>query len=249
MLRKPRRTDEPIPFLDLLFSNSLETQERIRRQYVIYASHLENLLSPREEQRHEKTNGARIQVYPFETDGYSEDTSVTRHAEFRRWNTLKFELPDGSPGGPLRIDPADCPCVIELGQISVARQDSGEILWSGEDTALRQLAYSGSIVLLPHEDKCLLFSHGDDPKLQLPASTETGEAISVSISLRIDRGLDAVSEVIEKSNKSTIETRDGEISRLASALQTERAARMAMERSLSWRSTRPIRAFMKLFTK
>ena len=43
------------------------------------------------------------------------------------------------------------------------------MLWSAEDpAALRSLAYSGSAALLDREEKCLLFSYGDDPQLQLP---------------------------------------------------------------------------------
>jgi hypothetical protein len=250
VMRKPGGKGASNPFLDLLFASPPRIQERLRRHYVIYASHLENLLSPKENQRGDEPNIAHVQVYPCESEGYSEDTSITRRAEFQQWNTLTFDFPTGSRGGPLRIDPADCPCVIELGQISVALEPSGEVLWRGEGAAaLRQLAYSGSAVLLPREDKCLLFSHGADPRLQLPPGTETAGAITVSISLRIDRRFDAVSEIIAKSSHGAIERSGAEISRLESGLQSERTVRIAMEQSLSWRATKPLRACMKLLTK
>ena len=117
--------------------------------------------------------------------------------EAGQWNRLTFNLPTGTGGGPLRIDPADCPCVIELDRISIIEVESGNVLWSAEDpAALRGLAYSGSTALLDQEERCLLFSYGDDPQLQLPPVSDEGKPVSVTISLRLDRTLEAVVEAL-----------------------------------------------------
>ena len=164
-----------------------------------YASHLENTIRPGPQSPDIPAHAAnaRVQVFLAQPDGYSEVATMIQTVEAGQWNRLTFNLPTGTGGGPLRIDPADCPCVIELDRISIIEVESGNVLWSAEDpAALRSLAYSGSAALLDQEERCLLFSYGDDPQLQLPPVSDEGKQVSVTISLRLDRTLEAVVEAL-----------------------------------------------------
>ena len=199
VLRKPANGAARPALLDLLFDSSPILRERIRRHYVLYASHLENTIRPGPQSPDIPAHAAnaRVQVFLAQSDGYSEVATMIQTVEAGQWNRLTFNLPTGTGGGPLRIDPADCPCVIELDRISIIEVESGNVLWSAEDpAALRSLAYSGSAALLDQEERCLLFSYGDDPQLQLPPVSDEGKQVSVTISLRLDRTLEAVVEAL-----------------------------------------------------
>jgi hypothetical protein len=199
--------------LDLLFDSSPILQERIRRHYVLYASHLENTIRPAPQipdivaRTADESTVSRVQVFIPLPTGYSEVATMIQTLEFGQWSRMIFNLPTGTGGGSLRIDPADCPCVIELDHISIIEEESGNVLWSAEDTAaLRSLTYSGSAALLPREDKCLLFSYGDDPQLQLPPVSDESKQVSVTISLRLNRTLETVVEVLNDQSRPNRES-------------------------------------------
>lgn len=310
VLRKSRNDNRHSGLLGLLFNNSISRQEGIRRHYLMYASYLENMLCSVEKvtnsavdtlgEKAETNISARnavtqVQVFPFGPDRYySEGASAIQSIELEQWHTVIFDFSDGIGSGPLRIDPADCPCVIELGKISLTSQPSGNVLWNAADmTGLQSLVCSGSSVILPNDDKYLIFSHGIDPQLILPFIEHDG-AVRVTISLRVTAALDAVSEalntnqirttadleiaglraelkntqaermlaaaelsqVIAERNEArrelrrveqVVETSRIHIAKEASARELERATRIAMEQSRSWRITRPMRILMRVF--
>jgi hypothetical protein len=340
VLRKPGRNTPRPRLLELLFDSRPAVQEYIRRHYVLYASHLENVLRSNEETTSAiagapsssvtTTAEALVQVFPFGREGYSEDTSAAQCVEFGQWKTLTFDLPEGIGDGPLRIDPADCPCIVELGRLSITSQESGTVMWSAEDAAvMRSLRFSELAALLPREDRCLLLSYGDDPTVLLPPLAFEHGPMRVTISLRLDRAFDAVCEALnaearahaeliesrtatnseiagfraelssvraeltcvqgelskvtverndarremrmlepllestrfrlqqESSQKIRLETElmalresvESELTRLRSGFESERANRMAMEGSRSWRLTKPMRRFMSLLRR
>ena len=213
VLRKPAHGSTRPALLNLLFDSSPILRERIRRHYVLYASHLENTIRPAPQNpdvavpTSNESTVSHVQVFLAQPAGYSEVATMIQTVEFGQWNRMIFTLPTGTGGGRLRIDPADCPCVIELDHISIVNDESGNVLWSAEDTrALRSLTYSGSAALLPQEDKCLFFSYGDDPQLQLPPVSDESKQVSVTISLRLNRTLETVIEVLNNLSRANGES-------------------------------------------
>ena len=224
--------------LDLLFDSSPILRERIRRHYVLYASHLENTLRPGPQIPDIPAHAAnaRVQVFLAQPEGYSEVATMIQTVEAGQWNKLTFNLPTGTGGGPLRIDPADCPCVIELDRISIIEVESGNVLWSAEDpAALRSLAYSGSAALLDQEERCLLFSYGDDPQLQLPPVSDEGKQVSVTISLRLDRTLEAVVEALNSHAEllNMVSAAQSEVVDLRGNVNSAQSERQRIEAELS----------------
>src|SRR5271165_1962745 len=214
VVRKPGK-EAPLPdLLEALFNSTGSIQERIRKFYVVYASHLENTLGRASEV---PVHGAlempsgdakpatavvssqlEVKVYPFGADGYSEETSSTQNINAGEQMTLAFDLPQGIGAGRLRVDPAGCPCVVELGAISIASKESGTLLWSAiAPSALRQLELAGPLMALPREDKYLLLSYGDDPQLTLPVIEDEGAALILEISLKLDVGGDAMKLAVD----------------------------------------------------
>jgi SAM-dependent methyltransferase len=129
---------------------------------------------------------------PGET-GYSQARSLALRAELGKRQTLSFPLPSGFGSGPFRIDPADCPGIIELHQITVIDAESKQTIWSATGNAeLRSLTVSGTLGFLPSHDECLLFSYGPDPQIILPPIPETGNGIQILIELTLDPDLSRV---------------------------------------------------------
>ena len=214
VVRKPGK-EVPLPdLLEALFNSTGSTQERIRKFYVVYASHLENTfrrasetpahcvpeISSGEPGQDADTESSQLEVkvYPFGDDGYSEQTSSTQNINAGEQTSLTFELLQGIGAGRLRLDPAGCPCQVELDAISITSKESETLLWSAATpSALCQLELAGPLIALPHEDKCLLFSYGDDPQIILPAIKDEGSALIVKISLKLDVTADAGKLAIE----------------------------------------------------
>ena len=71
----------------------------------------------------------RVQFYPAVSGSFSEDTAVTRNAEVGRWNTLTIPLPSGALLTPLRFDPADRVCVVEIADFQVIDSMTNETLY------------------------------------------------------------------------------------------------------------------------
>ena len=151
----------PAP-LNILFRGSPGVQERLRRSYFLYASHLEATLR----------NGAEtaVQIYPFGEDGYCEESSLIQAIAIDKNEKLSFFLPLGLGNGPVRIDPAACPGVIELSRIAVSEVASDTVLWEADDPPqlLSALTIAGSAAPLVNSRSGLLVSYGDDPQVILP---------------------------------------------------------------------------------
>jgi hypothetical protein len=285
---------------DSLFRSSPSVQEEIRRRYVVYASHLENLLggSPRataSDSSSMVSRDIRVQVFPFGAAGYSQETSLMQRMKAGTWNTLVFELPEGEGRGALRIDPMEEPGFVELGDILISSQSSGDLLWcvpasSGD----RNLVADGTAAVLPSETGSLLISFGDDPQLIVSAPTDLVGPLRLTISLRVSPAAMPVPELVqnlisdayaaaeqrlaaaqEAVAQQVAAARANAEQRVAAAridqyavanelkqaiaenkttqelllvteerLRHEQNTRLAMERSLSWRVTGPIRRFM-----
>lgn len=170
----------------------------------------------------EQRSAVLVQVYPPEHGGYSEESSIIEYATFNAWKAISVTLPS-IIAAPLRLDPADSVCVIELREISLICANSGAALWSAKDpTALRSLALGGSVTLLPVEDKYLLFSYGHDPQLFLPSLNEDHGAARLDISLQIHSSLEAVADAIGRVQTSA----RSELTGLRTELTAAQAERM-----------------------
>ena len=214
VVRKPGNETRLPDLLKALFNSTASVQERVRKFYVAYSSHLENALGRASETTVNPVPGVcspdprpsakvvslppQAKVYVCGAGGYSERISSAQPINTGEQKTLAFEFPQGIDAGRLRVAPAGCPCIVELSAISIASKESGARLWSAlTPSALRQLEVAGPLMVLPSEDKCLLLSYGDDPEIILPVIDEGSTAVLVEISMRLEVGADAVKFAVD----------------------------------------------------
>jgi len=256
----------PVPMLEYLFSGVPEVEEEIRRRYVVYSSHLENLLLHPENRElpeilSSPSTEIGVQVFPFGKTGHSEETSLLQKLNAGVLTDLIFELPDGIGDGHLRIDPGSQPSLIEIRELQIHSLTSGEVLW--ELSGKNSFYPGGDAVLLPSETGYFLSSHGDDPQIAL-ANPKLEGPVKVTISLIVTPAFRAGAETVEalfKVEQSVVDQaradRDYSAQQLNHAqellrglereLHQERAVRRDMQESLSWRITRPLRKLKSLF--
>jgi len=179
------------PLLNILFHGSPEIQEWIRRYYFLYGSHLEATLR--------STAETAVQIYPFGETGYSEETSLLQQIGIDQSEKLSFFLARGLGSGPVRIDPAACPGLIDVDRIAVIDAVSNTMVWEAEGTALllSNLTVSGSAAMLKNCRSGLLVSYGDDPQLILPTIEQHDGPVRIEISLRLTSSYDAIYEALQ----------------------------------------------------
>lgn len=238
VLRKPGGTNTA-PLLEGLFSDSPSVREEIRRRYVIYASHVDKLLSESVEVTRETAVVANIdeiivQVFPFGATGYSEDTSLFKKIKAGTWNTLVFELPEDLGQGPLRIDPVSVPALVEIAEIGISALSSGDLLWSGRAPSNSEsLAASGSSAFVPSMDALLLASFGDDPQLLLTVPPDLRGPLQLNISLRVSPTPNPAPQIVEKLVENLMKAGQISVERIQEELAAARLERDKISSELS----------------
>lgn len=179
------------PLTELLFDSSPSAREDLRRHYVIYASHLENILGrfPLAAGRPAPGGGIpdiRVQAFPFGEQGYSEDTCQIRPLRPGVWETLTFDFRVPLGLGPIRIDPGAQPGFIEVGDILIHSGKPEDPAWeSRASSAVRAITPAGSCVLPFSENTSFLLSRDDDPQFMIAIPPEISSPGRVTITLRI----------------------------------------------------------------
>jgi hypothetical protein len=153
-----------------LFDGPARYKEHIRKFYAIAALALAH--------EHDSANsilltddriGAR--VYPF-VDEYSEESSIRHDLAAEKWARCTVELPCGVGNGPLRIDPAEQPAVVDVSAVALRRPLDGEILWSANGCSeVAALEIGGTLARLgvnKSQEFCRFISFGSDPQFFLP---------------------------------------------------------------------------------
>ena len=204
VIRKPGGALSTPPLLDILFQGSPDVQERVRRHYFLYASHLEATLRT--------TAETTVQIYPFGENGYVQETSLMQPIGIGESEKLSFYLPHGLGNGPLRIDPAACPCIAAVHGITVTDAESNEVLWQADDPARLQAAVgvSGSATALLNRASGLLVSYGEDPRIILPTMAPHHGPARIEISLRLDSSYGAIYEALQMQARDSVQAGEQE---------------------------------------
>ncbi len=176
---------------DLLFDGSPAAREDLRRHYVIYASHLENIMGrfPLAAGRPAPGGGLpdiRVQVFPFGEHGYSEQTCQIRPVRPGTWETLVFDLRVPFSLGPFRIDPGSEPAFIEVGDILINSGTSGDLVWESRASSNdRNVSPAGTARIPMNDAGSFLISFGGDPQIMIPVPPQIASPAKVTINLRI----------------------------------------------------------------
>jgi hypothetical protein len=162
--------ERPGHFLRELLSADSDEQARAGRYYAVLAECLQ--LAFDSAQLREKASNpvcCSVQVFYSLGQGYSEENSAIRVVQVGQRTRITFELPAGIPARPLRIDPADRACIVEISEISVAAADRSVVLWKWDGTgSAPPLQVGGTARLLASRGGIAVVSDGIDPQVFLP---------------------------------------------------------------------------------
>jgi len=219
-----------------LFDGPTGYKEHIRKFYAIAALAL----------AHERASANSIssandrigaRVYPF-LDGYSEESSIGHDLAAEKWERCTVELPSGAGNGPLRIDPAEQPAVLDVSAVALRRPLDGEILWSANGCSeIAALEIGGTLTRLgtnKSREFCRFISFGSDPQFFLPRLDRErfDQPLVLEMWLRVQTNVASVLRLLREAEEehSVQAERDalmGERDSLAVELEASRAARDA----------------------
>ncbi len=110
------------------------------------------------------------QLFYPEDNLYSEESAIRSTLSGNNaWSELSFDIPALPKGAILRLDPADQPGMIEIGQLELVPADAGRGSAHRRKShhGLEGLHCEGDALLLPDEESVRIFSFGPDPTLKL----------------------------------------------------------------------------------
>jgi hypothetical protein len=229
------------PELEALFPASGEEETFLRHYYVLQAELLHH------RKRVEGQTGSKsvvFQIFPFLSDRYTEEASARTEVEPGGWRRLVLELPQGAGTGPIRVDPADRPCIVEFAGILLqTAADRVTVRAWTDETSLRALVPISQAVALQGPGVRFL-STGDDPQVHLPLEAGSGDQPLVLVAhVRVHDDLAAVGELLQAVEPSTPFTREAMVNaaiaerdralarvhELGAEIQTLRAERIAAD--------------------
>jgi hypothetical protein len=109
-----------------------------------------------------------VQVFHPGPGNHLESAGLSRPLPFDAWENLQFDLPAGVSGS-IRLDPADCPCLLEINSIHLLDANRETPIFSAHTpAALKALQTFSTAIFLPLDDSCLILSYGPDPQILLP---------------------------------------------------------------------------------
>ena len=150
-----------------------------------------------------------VQVYPFNPAGYSEPEAQTKTVEVGRWTTVMFELGAGSCSGPIRLDPADVSCLVEIGGLRIIDAASGGSLLDLRGAEqLSSLNVIDEAMFVAVDERYTLFCYGDDPKLQITQQSFFSGAVRLELSILVQPGFKAVGAALARKISGVAGERD-----------------------------------------
>ena len=173
----------------------LHFTERVLAAKVTEAIELQATFTEAQHSDGKLWQGAGAQVF-FPVPGvYSEQHSTRFPVRVGAWQKFSAAYPQVEHGLPARIDPAERPCLIELGGIRLCASD-GSVLWSlGEDNS-HELQITGTAVPISWGAIVKILSDGIDPQVVLPAvaAAASGDEVRLEFSLRQETDLGRLTE-------------------------------------------------------
>jgi len=202
----------------------------------------------------------KCQLYSPGVTGYSEERSAIADVFANESANVALDVP--VPNGRLRLDPVDCPSVIEISEIVVECSSNGKVFWR-LDSALDEIDCGGTALRVPDGSRLIILSHGNDPQLFLPAIDlpESARMLHVRCSIRIDPGFSLAAQSFERCSaelaeavglRGSIARSQAEVSQLRATLDSTnlelartrtnyKVVLRAIQQSLSWKITAPLR--------
>jgi hypothetical protein len=168
-------------------------------------AHLDAELEEMERSAASPGNIVRLEVFHPVEEGYQATESQMRYFRSHHWKLLTVDLPTTKEKSdrPLRIDPASYPAVVEIAEIVLKRQATGETVWkAGSPADYDEFEIAGTASRLPHDKHLRILSFGSDPQLVLPSSTiaMNEEPMRLQITILVNPDADRIKECLATLN-------------------------------------------------
>jgi hypothetical protein len=128
--------------------------------------------------------GSSFQVFFPSPKGHNEHDSVRFWVRFGVWQTVVLTIPYCRSDKPIRIDPANAPCRIQLADITVRGLD-GTIPWRLSDANIHRLKFRGTAGWSWQEDVITILNQGLDPCVVLPRLQKSWVGDQVRLEFRV----------------------------------------------------------------
>ena len=235
VVQKPGVGNTQPPLMNLLFRSSPTVAERLRRHYVMHTAYLENTLGCEAKGQPTSRDGsepdvsqANIQIYSFNTVGYTEESSVTHQISLNQWQDLSLTLPQGWASGPLRIDPSDCVSIIQIRRLTLRDEATGAVVCTAAEAQdFADVQVLGSAIPFAEGGAPFsIFSYSVDPCMVLPSRWQFDDKLQLEISIRVQTELSSIAAALqsathpapEETAVQISETTKEEVARLQEAL-------------------------------
>jgi hypothetical protein len=193
VIRVPGCSEAAPELLTALFSGSAEDRQAIREHYAFAADYLE--LSWRNGQGAAAEAPKRfLQVFGDRAGVYMETGSGRAELEPGVWRDYIVELPHGADACELRLDLADCPCIVDVSGVAVRNAGDRTLLFQyARKAELEACACAGDLMPLAGGEHARFLSYGNDPQLlvKAPEGVRLDRPLSVEVSMRVQGNLDA----------------------------------------------------------
>lgn len=178
------------PLLQALFSSDEATAAALRRYYALVAENLRlrhvagvldavanrevgqfALVPTRPPQPPGGESLVTFQIFfPDPEKGYAEENSRRLNLRTdRSWAKLAIPVPESFANGFIRIDPLDCPGLVDIAGVRLRSSIIEEDVWASRTRAdLENMQVQGDSLVIPHRRFLRIFSTGSDPHFYLP---------------------------------------------------------------------------------
>jgi len=126
---------------------------------------------------------AVFQIFYARDGHYDSSLQTSTVVPIEKWTRVRMPLEHPSDGGPLRIDPCDCPAIIEIASIALRRGRAIE--WRAPGSALDNVSLGGDAVRVGVGRTLKIRSVGNDPMLFLPPEAPVASPLVLVCWIRI----------------------------------------------------------------
>jgi methyltransferase family protein len=168
VFRKPLPLDAAPDLMSALFTAEPRYQDHLKRFYSLCALKLD--YDGHVAAKSASATVLEAQAFPMIGGAYSFDRHARASFQSGKWQRISIGLPFGLGEGPLRLDLAEQPCLIDIAGISLRKPVRDAVVWSVNGSEVSKLQPAGDMSMLEHVNVgefCSFISTGNDPQLFL----------------------------------------------------------------------------------
>ena len=187
--QKPGGT-RPFGFLEPIFERAHASHDALANYYIERAAELQRIVAEKwRDGSILRTAFARetiVQIFYSNDGGYTEERSVSARIAHGAWKSLRFTIPAGFAGAPLRLDFVSAFNTLEVAEITISAASGETLLALRSPADFERLRIAGDAERISHPEQLWIKVTGVDPQVYFPQlNAPQDEELSFAISLRV----------------------------------------------------------------